>query len=208
MSTLFIDRYGIPAPRHLVSEGKACRSRADDADRLGLALATCARQIQRPGDSPVPEEALQRVDRYGAVLAPAYAIVFTRMRADADNACNQRIAGRDRFPGPVVRLLERQPVLLMLRDDADPAPHIARVRAVRLARRPFLQLLRLGPEFWRAGDRLRNLSAAHGALLHYSPGRDARLRPACWLRRDSTRARRCKPDAASARRRWCTTRCR
>jgi hypothetical protein len=73
------------------------------------------------------------------------------MRADAAHRGRQRIHLGDLLPGLVVRLVESQAGLLVLRDYAQPAPNVTAVGALNLARRRFLELLGTSPKRLRYG---------------------------------------------------------
>ncbi len=80
---LIVDRHRVSAARHLIGEREAGGAGADHPDALLLRIALELFQRQLRGDRPVPQEALERVDRHGTVLLGAVAAALAGMRANA-----------------------------------------------------------------------------------------------------------------------------
>ncbi len=143
---LLVDRHVVPPTRHLVRERQAGRARAYYADRFCVSLVGDTGELQFPGQSPVAEKSLHRIDGHRTFLFPAAAQVLAGMGTDAAGRGRQRVELNNSLPCLVIGLIQAEPVFLTLGDDAEPAANVAAAGAPRLARRQLLELSRVNLE--------------------------------------------------------------
>ncbi len=143
-----------------------------------MPIVAQSRKFQCPGQRPVAEKPLHRIDGYRTVLLPAGTKVLAGMGANATDCRRHRVEFRQSQPGLVAGLLQAEPVFLSLGNDAEPTAYVTAVGAPRLARGQLLGLLRKDLERQFDLGALSRFSGGHGCLLRPFPGGSPSRKPA------------------------------